>query len=88
MFAIMSLPVEEPPSQMGVKLRINYNRTTSVENILLISVVLKKVMHCFVAVAFILGHPVNHRTLVYCFSDNRAKSEILQLSQKISKLVY
>ena len=49
------LPVEETPSKIGVRLRIKYNRTTIVLNILLISVLLKK-MHCLVAVAF-LGHP-------------------------------
>ena len=49
-----SLPVEEPPSKMVVRLRIKYNRTTIVLNILLISeCILKKL----VAVAF-LGHPV------------------------------
>ena len=47
-----SLPVEDPPSKMVVMLRIKYNRTTIVLNILLTSVLLKKVMHCLVAVAF------------------------------------
>ena len=57
-----SLPVEESPSKMVVRLRIkyNYNRTTIVLNILHLSVLLKKVMHCLVAIAFFffLGHPV------------------------------
>ena len=53
-----SLPVEEPPSKKVLRLRIKYNRTTIVLNILLISdisVLLKKVMHCLEAVAFFLG---------------------------------
>ena len=45
------LPDEEPPCKIGVRLRIKYNRTTIVLNILLISVLLKNT-HCLVAVAF------------------------------------
>ena len=51
-FVMTSLPVEEPPSKTVVRLRIKYNRTTIVLNILLTSVLLKKVMHCLVAVVF------------------------------------
>ena len=40
-FAMMSLPVEEPPSKTGVRLRIKYNKTTIVLNIL-VSVLLNK----------------------------------------------
>ena len=43
-----SLPVEEPPTITGFRLRIKYNRTTIVLNILI-----KKVMHCLVAVVFV-----------------------------------
>ena len=51
-FVMTSLPVEESPSKMVVRLRIKYNKTTIVLNILHLSVLLKKVMHCLVAVAF------------------------------------
>ena len=49
---MMSLPVEESPSKMVVRLRIKYHRTTIVLNILHLSILLKKAMHCLVAVAF------------------------------------
>ena len=54
------LPVEEPPSKIGVRLRIKYNRTTCycAKNLIYICII-KNVMHCLVAVAFFsLGHPV------------------------------
>ena len=40
-------------SKTGVRLRIECNRPSIVLNILLKSVLLKKVMHCLVAVAFL-----------------------------------
>ena len=59
---MMSIPVKEPPSKRGVGLIINCNRTTTVINILLKSVLFKslRVMLCLVAVAF-LGHPALDR---------------------------
>ena len=55
---MMSLPVEEPPDNTSVRLKINYNRITTVLDILLISACIIKKVNCLVAVAF-LGHPVH-----------------------------
>ena len=52
-----SLPVEEPPSKTVVRLRIKYNRSTIVLNILLISVLLKSYA-LFSSGCDFLGHPV------------------------------
>ena len=54
---MMPLPVEEPPSKIGIKLRIKYNRTTIVLKILFIFVLLKK-NALFSSGCVFLGHPV------------------------------
>ena len=58
-FAMTSLPVVEPHSKTGARLRIKYNRTTSVLNILLTPILLKSDALFSSGCVFFLGHPVN-----------------------------
>ena len=55
-----SLPVVEPHSKTGARLRIKYNRTTIVLNILLTPILLKSyALFSSGCVFFWGGHPVN-----------------------------
>ena len=46
-YAVMRRPLEEPPRKIGVRLRINRNRTTTVLNIYRISISLKRLCTVF-----------------------------------------